>query len=86
MKISLPMRAVLYSLDRVWAVLSDYSTSLHPKTDIVHEPPGGTYFHTTLDEEIRILILIDLREIEAVFESQIAGFVDIIPESLIAHP
>jgi hypothetical protein len=39
-----------------------------------------------VDKEIRVLILINLYEIEAVFESHVACFVDIIPESLIAYP
>lgn len=51
--------------------------------DVTYEPEGGTYFHATLDEEICVLIFINLHDIEAVFESHIACFADIIlPQAL----
>lgn len=54
--------------------------------DVADEPPSSTYFHTTLDKEVRVLILINLHEIEAVLEGHIACFSDIILKTLITHP
>lgn len=59
---------------------------LHPEANVAYEPPGRTYFHTMPDKKIWILILINLREIEAIFKCHIACFDDIVPESLVAHP
>lgn len=66
-------------------IRSDFSASLHPKADVAYEPPSSTYFHAMLDEETWVLILINLRNIEAIIESHIACFVNIIPVSLIAY-
>lgn len=50
------------------------------------EPPSGTYFHAVLDEEARALILMYLHEIQAIFKSHIAYFVDVVPKRPVARP
>ena len=42
---------------------SGLSTSLHLEADVTYDPSGGTYFHAMLDEETRVLILINLQKI-----------------------
>lgn len=59
--------------------------SLHLVTNVAYEPPGGSRFDAVLDKEIRILIFVDLLKIETIFKSHIAGFLNILPESLTAH-
>lgn len=89
--VMLPVWAVINSLFILYLVYyrflaSVFSASIHPTADVADESPGSTHFHTTLDEEVRVLILIYLHEIEAIFESHIACFGDIVPESLVTHP
>ena len=55
-------------------------------TNIAHRPPGGSFFDAALDKEPRILIFMDLFEIETILEGHVAGFLNILPESLTAHP
>ncbi|KAJ5240505.1 uncharacterized protein N7469_002096 [Penicillium citrinum] len=65
---------------------SAFSLLLHPKANIASKPSGRTYFHTMLNEETWILILINLRKTKAIFKCHIACFDNIVPESLVAHP
>lgn len=63
-----------------------FFASFHPKADVANEPTGGTYFHTVLDKETWVLILVDLHKVEAVLKSHITCFPDVVSESLIAYP
>ena len=67
-------------------VASDFFASFHPKADVANEPPDSTYFHAVLNEETWVLILINLHKVGTIFEGHIACFVDVLPESLVAHP
>lgn len=60
--------------------------SLHPMDNVANEPSRGSCFDAMLDKVFRILIFVDLLEIEIIFKGHIAGFLNILPESLIAHP
>ena len=67
-------------------VASEFLALFYLKPNVANEPPGGTYFHAVLNEETRVLILINLHEVETIFEGHIACFVDVLPKSLVAHP
>ena len=67
-------------------VASRFFALFHPKADVANEPPRGTYFHAVLNKETWVLILINLREVETIFEGHIACFVDVLPEGLVANP
>ncbi|KAJ9480482.1 hypothetical protein VN97_g13085 [Penicillium thymicola] len=66
-------------------IASRFFASFHPKADVTNEPPGGAYFHVVLNKETWVLILINLHEVETIFEGHIACFVDVLPESLVAR-
>ena len=60
--------------------------SLDLRSDVANEPPGGSCLNAMFDEKFRILIFVDLLEVETIFKSHIAGFLDVYPECLTADP
>ena len=66
-------------------VETNFTASLNPMADVAYKPWDGTYFHTVFDKVTWVLILMNLREIEAISESHFACLVDIVSESLVAH-
>lgn len=60
--------------------------SLHPMANVANEPPGGSHFHVVLDKTFRILIFVDLLEVETIFKGHITGFLNILAEGLTARP
>lgn len=55
-------------------------------TEVAYKPLDSTYFHTVLDKVTWVLILMNLRKIEAIFDSHFMCLVDIVSERLVAHP
>ena len=45
-----------------------------PGRDVAHEPSGNSSFHTSISEEIGILIFVDLLEIETIRQENFTGF------------
>lgn len=60
--------------------------SVHPLGNVGDEPPCRPRFHPVLNKKLRILIFVNLLEVEAILESHVAGFPDILPRGLTAHP
>jgi hypothetical protein len=53
----------------------NFAASLDPMADLAYKPSGDTYFDAPFDKATSPLVVINIREIDAIFERHISCFV-----------